>query len=123
MPAGSPYARASNLFQVKGFLVQHLDGFSLSDMRHHAPESQWTPVLRDTMRKILLLDEHNIIDEHIHSDDVVVVWKDRSTTPEGGDLFLVFLANFDGYEHRREDEGDMEWLYRKQMAAEDARVG
>ncbi|CAH0059708.1 unnamed protein product [Clonostachys solani] len=102
------------LFQVRGLLLEHPQGFSLADVANHAPQSSWQGICDKAMNIVRVLNGEGIINRGVAPDQFVVV-------PEEGGEYRVCLMSLDRCEIR-EDESDEEWARKKWFAAEEDRL-
>ncbi|KPM45278.1 hypothetical protein AK830_g1272 [Neonectria ditissima] len=116
-PASPDIDDRQHLFQVKGVLLEYLEGFSLSTMAQHAPQSSWQDIVDQAIKIVHILGDNNILNRDIRPDNFVVV-------PQGGkdEDYHVFMIDF-GQCRFRENESDAEWGRAKWVQDEEGAVG
>ncbi|KAI0389068.1 hypothetical protein F5Y17DRAFT_473597 [Xylariaceae sp. FL0594] len=74
------------LFQVKGILLQFIDGFRLSDLPDQAPRSSWQNIVDQAVRIVRVLGDNNILNKDVRPANFMVSHSEerRNQTLIGG---------------------------------------
>lgn len=93
-------------FQVKGILLQYIDGHTLRDVPKHYPRSTWQEIADEAVSITRLMGDYNILNKDIRLDNYIV-----TCTPDGHDgrPYRVYMIDFGLCRVRGEDETDFEW--------------
>ena len=107
-------------FQVKGILLQYIEGFSLRDVPKHYPRSTWQEITDQAVSITRLMGDYNILNNDIRLDNYIVV-----ASPGGheGRPYRVYMIDFGLCRIRGEDETDFEWGRAKYNMDEEGAVG
>ncbi|CAH0001175.1 unnamed protein product [Clonostachys byssicola] len=104
-----------SLFQVRGLLLEHLEGFSLADVTSHAPQSSWQGIFDKAINIVRVLDGEDILNRNLGLGDFIVM-------PQEDGEYRVCMTDLSRCEIRKDDESDAEWVCKKWFAAEEDRL-
>ncbi|KAK7756173.1 hypothetical protein SLS62_001765 [Diatrype stigma] len=117
MPTGvSQPSEGSEVYHIKGLLLQYLEGFKLSEIEDYAPPSSWQEIVDQAIHIVRVLDSKSILNYDVHPNNFLVVPRDD------GD-YQVFMVDLAHCRLRREDESDREWGRAKCLEDEEGRIG
>lgn len=102
-------------FHVKGILLQYIDGFSLSKVQDHAPQSEWQGIVDQAVAIVQEVGDHNILNRDVRPDNFIIQ-RDRSG-------YRVFMIDFGLARWRGRDESDRDWAKAKLTKDEEGAVG
>lgn len=105
-----------NLLGMKGIILQYIQGFRLSDMANHAPQSSWQQIFDQAIRIVHVLGDEQILNNDVRPDKFIV-----SATSNGGNQ--VHMIDFSICRQRRSDELYSEWGREKWWNDEEGAVG
>ena len=74
------------LFQVKGILIQYIEGFTLSALPDHAPQSSWQNIVDQAVSIIHVLGDNNIMNQDVCPDNFMI-------SPEGDGRYQFFMID------------------------------
>ena len=109
-------SRPEELFQVKGILLQYIEGFSLSDLPDRAPQSSWQNIVDQALSIVHVLGDNNILNKDVRPGNFMV-------SPKGDGEYQVFMIDFALCRFRGEGESDFNWGRAKYSMDEEGRVG
>ena len=112
----TPPGAEDELFHVKGFLLEYIEGFPLSELSKNAPQSAWQNIVDQGIAALHILGDHYIIDEDRRPLNFIV-------SPEKDGGFRVFMIDFGCCRFKREDESEAEWASNKITMDEEGVVG
>ena len=102
-------------FDIRGILIEYIEGFNLSELETKAPKSQWQVICDDALRIINLIGDYEIMNNDVRAENFLV-----RTNPEG--KYQVFQIDFSETHHR--DGLPLEiWREQKYTKDEEGAVG
>lgn len=103
------------LFDIPGILIEYIDGFSMTDLALHVPESQW-PSMVDRAGEVIsiVINTGEVVNSDVRPDNMLVCRDDKY---DGGWRFV--MIDFALCETREEDETDDDWGIRKHREDEE----
>lgn len=107
-------------FQIKGILLQYINGFSLWNTPDHAPQSSWQDIVDQAVTIVRILGDHNILNKDVRPENFIV-----STAADGHEQqqrYHVFMIDFALCRFRGEDESDLDWGRAKHSKDEEGAV-
>ena len=104
------------LFQVKGILLQYIEGFSLSDLQDRAPRSSWQNIVDQALSIVHVLGDHDILNKDVRPGNFMV-------SPKGDGGYQVFMIDLALCRFRGQGESDFVWGLAKYVMDEEGRVG
>ena len=90
------------LFQVKGILIQYIEGFTLSALPDHAPQSSWQNIVDQAVSIVHVLGDNNIMNQDVRPDNFMISLK-------GNGRYQVFMIDFGLCRFRGQDESYLDW--------------
>jgi serine/threonine protein kinase len=103
-------------FQVKGILLQYIEGFSLSDLPDCAPQSSWQNIVDQAISIVHVLGDNDILNKDVRPGNIMV-------SPKGDGGYQVFMIDFGLCIFRGQDEPDPDWGRAKYSEDEEGAVG
>lgn len=107
-------------FQVKGILLQYIEGFSLRQVPERCPRSTWQGIIDQAVSIVRLFGDYNILNEDVRTENCII---SPTTNDEGEQRYHVFMIDFGHCLIRREDETDLEWGRAKCTLDEEGAIG
>lgn len=105
--------------QVKGVLLQYIEGYTLRQMPDHCPRSDWQGIVDQAVEVVRLMD--NILNRDVRPDNFMV--SPSKDGRVGEQPYHVFMIDFVLCRVRGEDEPIEEWGKEKSTKDEDGAVG
>lgn len=119
-PAFSTSYAASKLINkytaIPGIILQHIDGFTLSELSVYAPKSNWQSICDQAIRTISQIALKGVLNADVKTRNIIV-----SKDQQG--RFRLFVIDFGTCHFRRECESDREWWAWKAGEDEEGAVG
>lgn len=106
----------TDLFYVKGILLQYIDGFCLSKVQDHAPKCEWQGIVDQAIAIVQVVGDHNILNRDVRPDNFIVQ-SHRSC------CYRVFMIDFGLARLRGRNESDRDWAKAKLNKDEEGAVG
>lgn len=113
-PCPSSY---NNLFGCPGILLEFIDGFSLADLKDHAPKDTWQSICDDAIRVVNLIGDRDLRNDDVHPRNAIVR---RDATI---DKFKVFIIDFGHCVLRKPDNDELDWRHDKAWIDEEDAIG
>lgn len=108
----------TELFQVKGILLERIQGFTLANLTdNNAPREAWQTIVDKAIQNVHIFSDHNILNEDIRASNILV----SPESNQGG--YRVTSIDFAQCRFREEDESDLEWGRAKWSQDEEGAVG
>lgn len=106
--------------QVKGILLQYIDGFSLRHVPERCPRSTWQDTVKKAVDIVRLMGDYNILNRDVRPDNFIL-----SHSSDRRDVlsYSVYMIDFDLCNIRGKDEIDLEWGRAKSTKDEEGAVG
>ncbi|RMD39894.1 hypothetical protein DV735_g5242, partial [Chaetothyriales sp. CBS 134920] len=107
-------------FQIKGILLQYINGFNLWNMPHHVPQSSWQDIVDQAVSIVRVLGDHNILNKDVRPENFIVF-----TAADGHEQqqqYHVFMVDFALCRFRGKDESDLDWGRAKHTKDEEGAV-
>ena len=101
---------------IPGILLQHIDGFPLSELSVYAPKSNWQSICDQAIRTINQITIMGVFNADVKTRNIIV-----SKDQQG--RFRVFVIDFGTCHFRRECGSDREWWAWKAGEDEEGAVG
>lgn len=101
---------------IPGIILQHIDGFTLSELSVYAPKSNWQSICDQAIRTISQITLKGVLNADVKTRNIIV-----SKDQQG--RFRVFVIDFGTCHFRRECERDREWWAWKAGEDEEGAVG
>ena len=79
---------------IHGLLLESIDGFSLHDLEINASEESWQEICEEGIAIINKINNHNVINEDVRLDNVLVHQSRVSVGNEQRIVYKVILINF-----------------------------
>lgn len=105
-------------FQIKGVLLQYIEGFALSSLDSQAPRSHWQPIVDQAVRVTQVLADKEVLNADVRPENFIV-----ERTHEGSCPYRVFMIDFGESRLRRKGESDFSWGRAKWRQDEEGAVG
>lgn len=107
-------------FQVKGVLLQYIEGFTLREVPERCPRSTWQEIADQAVSITGLAGDYNVLNQDVRVDNYMV-----SPLPDGreGRPYHVFMIDLALSRVREKDETDPEWERAKCTQDEEGAVG
>jgi hypothetical protein len=80
-------------FNIRGILIEYIEGFSLSELETKAPQSQWQVICDNAIHIVNLIGDYEIINMDVCPENFLV-W----SNPKG--KYQVFQIDFSETRHR-----------------------
>ena len=74
-------------FDIRGILIEYIEGFNLSELEMKAPQSQWQVICDDAIQIVSLIGDYEIMNDDVRPENFLV-----RTNPEG--KYQVFQIDF-----------------------------
>ena len=74
-------------FDIRGILIEYIEGFNLSELETKAPKSQWQVICDDAICIINLIGDHEMMNNDVRPENFLV-----RSNPEG--KYQVFQIEF-----------------------------
>ncbi|KAF6843829.1 hypothetical protein CMUS01_01669 [Colletotrichum musicola] len=101
---------------VKGVLLQYIDGFTLSKMTVRAPRSDWQSIVDRAVAVVHAVGDRDILNEDVGPGNFLI-------RPDGYGSYQVLMIDFGHARLRRQNESDHAWYKAKLAQSEDIAVG
>jgi serine/threonine protein kinase len=102
-------------FEIRGILIEYIEGFSLSDLETKALKSQWQVICDNTIDIDHLISDHGILNNDVRPENFLV-----RSNPEG--KYQVFQIDFCDVYYRDSLSWKI-WRERKYTSDEEGAVG
>ncbi|MCJ1464099.1 hypothetical protein MMC07_002712 [Pseudocyphellaria aurata] len=119
-----PPARSSfeglgvEFFQVKGILLELIDGFTLGELIDHAPREDWQAIFDQAIRVVRICDDREILNEDVRPPNVMV-----APLPSKPHAYRVVMLDFTQCSFRAVDDSDRRWGRHKWLQDEEGDLG
>jgi len=118
-PEDGAVGNSPELFSVPGILIEHIDGFRMSDLAKHAVQADWNYLVNRAVRVTGdILIKSNILNEDFRPDNMMVC---RDATGERG--YRLVMIDFGRCLFREDEETDEEWGLAKHRQDEEGATG
>lgn len=109
-------------FQIKGILLQYIEGFTLTNLISQAPQSSWQNIINQAIRITHILGDEEILNADVRPDNFIVnpIHKRKDTPCHD---YRVFMIDFGQSRLRQGDESDFDWGRAKWQQDEEGAVG
>lgn len=94
---------AAEFFEVKGILLELIDGHTLSDIAKHVPREDWGKVCEEAVRVVRLLDDFSIRNADVRPSNIMI------SRPASENKYRVVMLDFGQCVLREPEESDEEW--------------
>ncbi|KAF7894995.1 hypothetical protein EAF00_006809 [Botryotinia globosa] len=108
---------AADLFQIKGVLIELIDGYTLSDLPTKAPRESWGEICHEAVRVVRLLDDYSILNEDVRPSNIMIT---RQPTQN---KYRVVMLDFAQCTFREPEETDKQWGRKKWNQDEEGAIG
>lgn len=113
---------AEDLFEVKGILLEFIDGHTLSQIAN-IPREDWGEVCEEAVRVIRLLDDFSIRNTDVRPSNIMVSPSSPEDFQEGEKKYRVVMLDFGQCVERQPKESDAEWGREKWCQDEEGAIG
>jgi len=113
---GISHIDTTELFYVKGILLQYIDGFSLSKVQDHAPKSEWQDIVDQAVAIVQVVGDHNVLNRDVRPDNFII---QRNSSG----CYRLFMIDFGLARLRGWNESDHDWAKAKLNKDEEGAVG
>ena len=121
---------AENLFEIKGILLEFIDGHNLSQIAN-VPREDWGEVCEEAVRVVRLLDDFSIRNTDVRPSNIMVSRSSASEkNPEKNSEkekkkknYRVVMLDFGQCVARQPEESDAEWGRKKWCQDEEGAIG
>lgn len=110
-------SNTAEYFEVKGILMELIDGYTLSEMPTKAPREDWTDICHEAVRIVRLLDDYLILNEDVRPSNIMI------TSGSLQDKYRVVMMDFGHCVFREAGETDKKWGRRKWNQDEEGAIG
>lgn len=110
---------AENLLEVKGVLLEFIDGHTLSQIGN-IPRENWKEVCEEAVRTVRLLDDFSIRNTDVRPSNIMV---SRSAASGKEKKYRIVMLDFGQCLERKPDESDAEWGREKWCQDEEGAIG
>lgn len=125
--------RSPELFRVPGLLMQHIDGFRLTDMPFHVGDlpggrdrnARWCAIVEQARAKVAAVfgGAADVLNRDTRPENVMVVVEDQPPPADGGEPgYRIFLVDLGCCQRRPGDMSDRDWREMKRDQAEADRM-
>ncbi|MCJ1465357.1 hypothetical protein MMC07_003975 [Pseudocyphellaria aurata] len=94
----------AEFFEVKGILLELIDGFTLSELIDHAPREDWQAIFDQAIRVVRLLDEREILNEDVRPSNLMF-----APLPSKHNAYRVVMLDLSECSFRTVNDSDKEW--------------
>ena len=56
-------------FNIRGILIEYIEGFSLSELETKSPQSQWQVICDNALHIVNLIDDHEILNNDVRPEN------------------------------------------------------
>ena len=102
-------------FDIRGILIEYIEGFNLSELEIKAPKSQWQVICDNAIDIVHLIGDHRILNNDVCPENFLV-----RSNPEG--KYQVFQIDFSDA-HHRDGLSWEKWRERKYSFDEEGAIG
>ena len=102
-------------FDIRGILIEYIEGFNLSELEIKAPKSQWQVICDNAIDIVHLIGDHGILNNDVRPENFLV-----RSNPEG--KYQVFQIDFSDAHHRDGLSWET-WQERKYSFDEEGAIG
>lgn len=106
---------SDDLSSVKGILLEHIPGFTLSDLATDAPQEAWQSILDRTIQIVHILSDSGILNQDVRTSNVLVT--------RGANEYRVVMIDFALCRFRDEYGSEDEWGRAKWSQDEEGAIG
>ena len=111
-----PNDDAAELLDIKGTLLQYIEGISLSKLQDHAPKSEWQGIVDQAVAIVQEIGDHGVLNRDVRPDCFIV-------QNDGDGCYKVFMIDFGLARLRGRDKSDRDWAKAKLTKDEEGAVG
>ena len=104
--------------EVRGLLLEYIDGFCLEDLTDHAPKEVWDKVIRDAVDLVNSIDDHGLLNRNVLPENVLV-----RRTSDNAEEYKPIIHDFKHTRLRGEDESERDWMEERYWAEVDWSIG
>ena len=110
---------SSSSLEIKGILIEHIDGFLLDDLAVHAPESSWADICEQAIVIVNKISDCDLMNKDTRPTNVIV--SDWDSKPNRG--WRVVVIDFALSVLREQGKSDEEWREQKRIQDEEGAIG
>ncbi|KAF6826914.1 hypothetical protein CPLU01_09394 [Colletotrichum plurivorum] len=106
-------------FQIRGVLLQYIQGFSLSKLDPHEPPSSWQDIVDQAVQIVRVLGDNDILNADVRPENFIVSLRSDNEK----EYYQVFMIDFGQSRVRGEHEPLSEWGRAKWRQDDEGAVG
>ncbi|KAJ8060922.1 hypothetical protein OCU04_010002 [Sclerotinia nivalis] len=114
---GTMPSDAMEFFEIKGVLIELIDGYTLSEMLTKAPREDWGDICHEAVRVVRLLDDYSILNKDVRPSNMMI------TGGSTRDNYRVVMLDFAQCVFRELEETDKQWGRKKWNQDEEGAIG
>jgi serine/threonine protein kinase len=115
-PSETISSEAIEFLEIKGVLLEFIDGCTLSEMPSKIPREDWGDICHQAVQVVRLLDDYSILNRDVRPSNVMVT---RSVP----DKYRVVMLDFGQCIFRQPEDTDKQWGRRKWTMDEEGAIG
>ncbi|KAL9027006.1 MAG: hypothetical protein Q9196_004415 [Gyalolechia fulgens] len=104
-------------FEVRGILLELIEGYSLNDLARYAHQSSWQRICDKAIHTINLISDHGILNEDVKTRNVLI------RTHENDSECGVVVIDFAQCRFREMYQSEADWRHEKWLEDEEGAIG
>lgn len=113
---------AEDLFEVKGILLEFIDGHTLSQIAN-LPREDWGEVCEEAVRIVRLLDDFSIRNKDVRPSNIMISRSASENFQGKKNKYRIVMLDFGQCVERQSEESDAEWGRQKWCQDEEGAIG
>ncbi|KAL9107117.1 MAG: hypothetical protein Q9187_008471 [Circinaria calcarea] len=110
----------AELHEIKGVLLEFIDGFTLLELMEKAPKEAWQNICDQAIRVVHSCNDRKILNEDVQPSNVMVTTQSQSQAEKA---YRVVILDFAQCRIREPEESDEEWGRAKWVQDEEGAIG
>lgn len=108
----------AELYEIKGILLELIDGFTLHELADKAPREDWQKICDQAVRVVQLCNDREILNEDVRPSNFMV-----TPLPSENNAYRVVMLDFAYCRLRSPEDSDLEWGRSKWSQDEEGAIG
>ena len=110
---------SSSSLEIKGILIEHVDGFLLDDLAEYAPESSWAEICEQAIAIVNKISDCDLMNKDTRPTNVLVSDSDSKTNRGSRVVVIDFALSV----LREQGKSDEQWREQKRIQDEEGAIG
>jgi hypothetical protein len=106
----------TELLVIKGILIEHISGYTITEMPSNIPRDQWQPIIDEATRVVNIISDYEVLNQDVRPDKFIISGADSSNK-------RVCIIDFAESRLREPDEEEHDWGRAKHRQDEGTAIG